>query len=116
MEPYNQKEDYSTHGEHTDRRCKCRNPVQWVRKTKRSDSSWTRRFYCDLCKPEPKETNFSVALRTRRKREGLTQVELAELVSVTSRRVSVWETGQDMPNPKNLKTLKKIFNWKFKVE
>lgn len=38
-------------------------------------------------------------IASRRKNEGLTQVQLAERLGITDRAVSKWETGRSLPDP-----------------
>lgn len=45
-----------------------------------------------------------------RKKNKLTQTELAEKVFVTRQAVSKWETGESIPNAETLKLLSKLFN------
>lgn len=45
-----------------------------------------------------------------RKKNGLSQDELAEKVMVTRQAVSRWETGETIPNTETLKLLSKLFN------
>ena len=45
-----------------------------------------------------------------RKREGLTQEELAEKLFVTRQAVSRWESGETTPNIETLKSLSKLFH------
>ena len=45
-----------------------------------------------------------------RKKNGLSQDELAEKVLVTRQAVSRWETGETIPNTETLKLLSKLFN------
>ena len=45
-----------------------------------------------------------------RKKNGLSQDELAENVMVTRQAVSRWETGDTIPNTETLKLLSKLFN------
>ena len=45
-----------------------------------------------------------------RKREKLTQDELAEKLFVTRQAVSRWESGETTPNTETLKSLSKLFN------
>lgn len=44
-----------------------------------------------------------------RKKNGLSQDELAEKVLVTRQAVSRWETGETIPNTETLKLLSKLF-------
>ena len=46
-----------------------------------------------------------------RKKNGLSQDELAEKVLVTRQAVSRWETGETIPNTETLKLLSKLFNF-----
>ena len=45
-----------------------------------------------------------------RKKNGLTQDELAEKILVTRQAVSRWETGETIPNTETLKLLSKLFH------
>ena len=45
-----------------------------------------------------------------RRKNGLSQEELAEKIFVTRQAVSRWETGETIPNIDTLKLLSKIFN------
>lgn len=45
-----------------------------------------------------------------RKKNALTQDELAAKLSVTRQAVSRWESGETTPNPETLKLLSKLFN------
>lgn len=45
-----------------------------------------------------------------RKKNNLTQTELAEKVFVTRQAVSKWEIGESIPNAETLKLLSKLFN------
>ena len=54
---------------------------------------------------EPKDVLFEL-----RKREKLTQDELAEKLFVTRQAVSRWESGETTPNTETLKSLSKLFN------
>lgn len=54
--------------------------------------------------------NFSEKLFELRKKEGLSQEELAEKVGVSRQTISKWEMGQSAPEMEKLITLSKIFN------
>ena len=45
-----------------------------------------------------------------RKKQGISQEELAEKIDVTRQTISNWELGETMPNPEQLKKLSNIFN------
>lgn len=50
------------------------------------------------------------AIMELRKKQGLTQEELAEKVFVTRQAVSRWENGETVPNTETLKLLSKVFD------
>ncbi|MDE6276108.1 MAG: helix-turn-helix domain-containing protein [Clostridia bacterium] len=52
--------------------------------------------------------NFADFLYTLRKEKGMTQAELAELLGVTNKAVSKWETGEAMPETSLLLPLSRI--------
>ena len=55
-------------------------------------------------------------LQTLRKRKGLTQQELAEMVHYSDKNVSKWETGKSFPtNPNVILKLAEIFEVSFGV-
>ncbi len=54
--------------------------------------------------------NFGDFLYTLRKEKGMTQAELAELLGVTNKAVSKWETGEAMPETSLLLPLSRIFD------
>ena len=56
---------------------------------------------------QPKIGKFLRMLRLER---GLTQTQLAELLGVTNRSVSRWETGETVPGTETLKLLSKLFD------
>lgn len=45
-----------------------------------------------------------------RKKNGLSQEQLGEVVDVTRQTISNWELGETTPNPEQLKRLSKAFN------
>ena len=49
-------------------------------------------------------------LKNLRKKNNLTQEQLAERVQVTRQAVSRWETGETQPNTDTLKLLSRVFN------
>ena len=49
-------------------------------------------------------------LKKLRKEKGITQEQLAEILNVSGRTVSRWETGASDPSTSNLLTLAKLFN------
>ena len=53
---------------------------------------------------------FSEKLQQLRKKRGLTQEELAELLYVSRTAVSKWESGRGYPNIESLKEISKIFS------
>ena len=53
---------------------------------------------------------FNEKLQELRKRKGLTQEELAELLYVSRTAVSKWESGRGFPNIESLKTISKFFS------
>ena len=54
--------------------------------------------------------NFSEKLIRLRKREGISQEELASYLEVSRQAVSRWENGETTPNPETLKRLSGIFD------
>lgn len=48
-------------------------------------------------------------LRNLREKNGLTQEQMAERISVTRQAISRWETGLTQPNPELLKVLSREF-------
>ena len=54
--------------------------------------------------------NFSEKLIRLRKREGISQEELASYLEVSRQAVSRWETGETTPNPETLKQLSALFD------
>ena len=54
--------------------------------------------------------NFSEKLYELRKKEGLSQEELAEKVNVSRQTISKWEMGQSSPEMEKLVNLSKIFD------
>lgn len=68
-------------------------------------SSWYLGYYAGLAgSPLPDEFDIAAA----RKKKGLTQAQLAELVGVDQALVSRWESGKVHPNEENVKKLKEI--------
>ena len=53
---------------------------------------------------------FSEKLIRLRKREGLSQEALAEILGVSRQAVSRWENGESVPNPETLKQLSALFD------
>ena len=53
--------------------------------------------------------NFSEKLIRLRKREGISQEELASYLEVSRQAVSRWECGETMPNVESLQALSKFF-------
>ena len=54
--------------------------------------------------------NFSEKLIRLRKREGISQEELASYLEVSRQAVSRWENGETVPNVDTLKLLSKFFD------
>ena len=54
--------------------------------------------------------NFSEKLIRLRKREGISQEELASYLEVSRQAVSRWEVGTDIPTMKNLLALSRLFD------
>ena len=54
--------------------------------------------------------NFNEKLMNLRKKEGLSQEELAEKLNVTRQTISKWELGQTSPDMEKLSEIAKIFN------
>ena len=53
---------------------------------------------------------FNEKLQELRKRKGLTQEELAELLYVSRTAISKWESGRGFPNIESLKAISKFFS------
>lgn len=53
--------------------------------------------------------NFGEFLYALRKDKGMTQAELAQLLGVTNKAVSKWETGEAMPETSLLIPIARIF-------
>lgn len=51
-----------------------------------------------------------MSIKELRKKRGLTQKQLAELLGVKQQNVSDWERGERSPSVKNLKKLAEILN------
>ena len=49
-------------------------------------------------------------LKSLRKKQGITQLELSSMLGVSDRAVSKWEKGVSAPSAKHLLVLGKIFN------
>ena len=56
------------------------------------------------------EDEFGQFLYELRKEKGLTQAALAEMLGLTNKAVSKWETGETLPETEQLTPLSKIFN------
>ena len=56
------------------------------------------------------QMEFNEKLQELRKRKGLTQEELAELLYVSRTAVSKWESGRGFPNIESLKAISKYFS------
>lgn len=68
-----------------------------------NQSSWQLGYYAGRAgKPLPGEFDIAAA----RKRNGLTQAQLAELVGVDQALVSRWESGRVKPSPESMQKLK----------
>ena len=68
-----------------------------------NQSSWQLGYYAGRAgKPLPEEFDIAAA----RKRNGMTQAQLAELVGVDQALVSRWESGRVKPSPESLQKLK----------
>ena len=71
-------------------------------------------------KEEVSNISFAKNLKQSRKKEGLTQEKLAELVGVTRQAISTWEQGSKYPEVDNLiwmaKKLKISLDWLFAEE
>lgn len=68
-----------------------------------NQSSWQLGYYAGRAgKPLPEEFDIAAA----RKRNGLTQAQLAELVGVDQALVSRWESGRVKPSPESLQKLR----------
>ena len=61
---------------------------------------------------------FNENLKYLRKREGLTQEELAEKLNVSRQSVTKWESGQSLPDIEKVKEIAYIFSYlqKFKMK
>ena len=53
---------------------------------------------------------MGVKIKETRKKRGLTQKQLAELLGVKQQNISDWERGERSPSIKNLKKLAEILN------
>ena len=68
-----------------------------------NQSSWQLGYYAGRAgKPLPEEFDIASA----RKKKGLTQAQLAELVGVDQALVSRWESGRVKPSPESMQKLK----------
>ena len=68
-----------------------------------NQSSWQLGYYAGRAgKPLPEEFDIAAA----RKKKGLTQAQLAELVGVDQALVSRWESGRVKPSPESMQKLK----------
>ena len=68
-----------------------------------NQSSWQLGYYAGRAgKPLPEELDIAAA----RKKKGLTQAQLAELVGVDQALVSRWESGRVKPSPESMQKLK----------
>lgn len=70
-----------------------------------NQSSWQLGYYAGRAgKPLPEEFDIAEA----RKRKGLTQAQLAELVGVDQALVSRWESGRVKPNAESMQKLREV--------
>lgn len=53
---------------------------------------------------------LSQKLKELRKKQGLTQLELAERLFVSRQAISGWEAGTSRPSTENLQSLSRLFN------
>lgn len=53
---------------------------------------------------------MKMGVKEMRKKRGLTQKQLAELLGVKQQNISDWERGERSPSVKNLKKLSEILN------
>ena len=53
---------------------------------------------------------LSQKLKELRKKQGLTQLELAERLFVSKQAISGWEAGTSRPSTENLQSLSRLFN------
>ena len=53
---------------------------------------------------------LSQKLKELRKKQGLTQLELAESLFVSRQAISGWEAGTSRPSTENLQSLSRLFN------
>lgn len=67
-------------------------------------------IYDVLSKNGDIKMNLAEKLIYLRKKQGLTQLELAEKLDVSRQAVSRWEGGYAIPNTENLKVLGKLYN------
>lgn len=67
-------------------------------------------IYDVLSKNGDIKMNLAEKLIYLRKKQGLTQLELAEKLDVSRQAVSKWEGGYAIPNTENLKVLGKLYN------
>ena len=58
------------------------------------------------------EENMTLAdkLKEARKNAGLTQIELAEKLSVSRQAITKWETGKGIPDVDNLRMISRVLN------
>lgn len=57
-----------------------------------------------------KRVELSQKLKELRKKQGLTQLELAERLFVSRQAISGWEAGTSRPSTENLQSLSRLFN------
>lgn len=70
-----------------------------------NQGAWQLGYYAGRAgKPLPEEFDIAAA----RKRKGLTQAQLAELVGVDQALVSRWESGRVKPNPESMQKLREV--------
>ena len=53
--------------------------------------------------------NFSEKLKEIRKKEGISQEQLAEKIGVTRQAITKWETGKGLPDVENMVIIAEIF-------
>ena len=65
---------------------------------------------CKPCAVYIKRVELSQKLKELRKKQGLTQLELAERLFVSRQAISGWEAGTSRPSTENLQSLSRLFN------
>ena len=72
-----------------------------------NQSSWQLGYYAGRAgKPLPEELDIAAA----RKKKGLTQAQLAELVGVDQALVSRWESGRVKPSPESVEKIREALS------